>query len=281
MGSIVYKKAPVVVRAQAKEKIVLGQTNQFQKKKLLPIIFVTIGSMLIANVSWPIISYQILTSPTLQVKTVISPLSDENTLKYTPSLAAEAIVPKVSAKNEETKQVLKEGPEIISEELDYTNLSNWFINSPLPEGSTEEKISYTLDIPALKLKNLKVIVGETDLNKGLIHYPGTANPGELGDPVIFGHSTNPLFYSPQESNPKRYMSVFTKLMDLKKDDKIYITFDGIKYIYRVIDKLEVKPDDTYILQQRHDTRELKLVTCTPVGTYLRRGVILAQLDDVQ
>ncbi len=281
MGAVVYRKAPVVIKNQPKEKKVLAQSTQFQKKRFLPIILVTIGSMLIANVSWPIISYQILTSPSLQVKTVISPLSDENTLKYTPSLASDVVVPKVSAKNEEEKLVLKEGPEIISEELDYTNLSNWFSNASIPEGSTEEKVSYTLDIPALKLKNLKVIIGESDLSKGLIQYPGTANPGELGDPVIFGHSTNPLFYSPQENNPKRYMSVFTKLMDLKKDDKIYITYDGIKYVYRVMDKLEVKPDDTYILQQRHDTRELKLVTCTPVGTYLRRGVILAQLDDIQ
>ena len=43
---------------------------------------------------------------------------------------------------------------------------------------------------------------------------------------------------------------------------------------------EVQPDDLFILEQRYHTRELKLITCVPEGTYRRRGVIVAQLKDV-
>ena len=70
-------------------------------------------------------------------------------------------------------------------------------------------------------------------------------------------------------------------MNLKKDDKIIVEYDGITYTYRVTNKIEVKPDDTYILEQRYDARELKLVTCTPPGTLLRRGIVFAQLEDLQ
>ncbi len=40
---------------------------------------------------------------------------------------------------------------------------------------------------------------------------------------------------------------------------------------------EVQPTDTFILAQRYDVRQLKLVTCVPEGTVLRRGVVIATL----
>ena len=66
-------------------------------------------------------------------------------------------------------------------------------------------------------------------------------------------------------------------MTLKTGDEIYVTYDNVKYTYVVQEKTEVKPTDVYILSQKYDAQSLKLVTCTPEGTYLRRGVITAQL----
>jgi sortase (surface protein transpeptidase) len=40
----------------------------------------------------------------------------------------------------------------------------------------------------------------------------------------------------------------------------------------------VKPEDVFILEQNYEEKTLKLVTCVPEGTYLRRGVITATLD---
>jgi sortase A len=60
-------------------------------------------------------------------------------------------------------------------------------------------------------------------------------------------------------------------------DDIILKFDGVAYTYRVIDKVEVKPDNLSVLDQPYDNEYLRLITCTPPGTYLRRAVITAAL----
>jgi len=66
-------------------------------------------------------------------------------------------------------------------------------------------------------------------------------------------------------------------MTLKTGDKILLTFDDVQYTYLVQSKKEVLSTDVQILTQQYDARRLKLVTCVPEGTYLRRGVVTAQL----
>ena len=66
-------------------------------------------------------------------------------------------------------------------------------------------------------------------------------------------------------------------MTLEGGDEIRIYRDGVTFTYRVIDKFEVKPQDVQVLIERYDGRFLKLITCTPEGTYFRRGVVLAQM----
>jgi len=50
--------------------------------------------------------------------------------------------------------------------------------------------------------------------------------------------------------------------------------------YTVFDYFEVSPDEIDILEQRYDKKELSLITCTPPGTYWRRGIIKAQLVSI-
>ena len=66
-------------------------------------------------------------------------------------------------------------------------------------------------------------------------------------------------------------------MTLAPGDEIKIRYDGVTYNYRVIDKIEVKPEDIQILEQKYSGGYPKLVTCVPEGTYLRRGVVIAEL----
>ncbi|MEK7458254.1 MAG: sortase [Patescibacteria group bacterium] len=242
--------------------------------RILPAVLVTMGSVLIANIAWPIISYQLFVSPLLQQSTLNSPISQEQMAQY------QRVVAPVRAEEPQQQKILLE-PTIIPEEQDYTNLATWFPNQNIPDVSPENAKAYMISIPALNIEKAVVKIGGLSLEKNLIQYPGTANPGELGSPIIFGHSVSPLFYNPSITNPRRYTSLFTKIMNLKKDDKIIVEYDGITYTYRVTNKIEVKPDDTYILEQRYDARELKLVTCTPPGTLLRRGIVFAQLEDLQ
>ena len=235
-------------------------------RKLMGPVFITIGSIMISNVVWPIVSYQLINAPTLQRTELVAPIPKEN-IGVSMNQVEVASLPDNLA------------PPVQGAEVDYTKVSNWF---PEAQQTVPEKIeSYTLSIPSLNIHNATVEIGGENLDKHLIHYAGTALPGQLGSPVIFGHSVLRQFYDPLEKNPKRYMSIFSKIMTMKNGDRIFIDYDGIRYTYEVKDKVEVHPEDLFILEQRYSNRELKLITCVPEGTYLRRGVIVAQLVDLQ
>lgn len=241
--------------------------------RLMPGVSLTVGSVLLANALWPILSYFLFVSPELQRNRLVSPLPDV-------AVVRQAAIPQAQAAGPENIK-----PKIIRNDLDYTNLSSWFTQTPeqlqqLSEPAASEK-EYVLSIPSLNIENAAVRIGGLNLDENLIQYPGTADPGELGAPVIFGHSTLRQFYNPSEKNPRRYLSIFSKIMTMKPGEKIYIDYDGIRYTYVVSKKVEVKPEDTYILEQEYAGRQLKLVTCVPEGTYLRRGIILAQLETKQ
>ena len=120
--------------------------------------------------------------------------------------------------------------------------------------------------------NARVQVGGKDLSNNLIHYGGTAYPGSFGNAVIFGHSTLPLLF-----NPENYMTIFATLPTLDYGDEILVKFDGINYRYRIEEMIEVVPEDISILEQHFDDSYLTLVTCVPPGTYLRRLIVRARL----
>lgn len=239
----------------------------------IPLILIGIGIILAGTAAWPIIS-QMLPKDGKEVAELLSPLSTSQLADSSNLVFAKS---NIIDENEEKKPVLDE-PIILDYNLDYTDLSNWFDEQSAGFAEVEYKVEeYRLDIPAVNLSNAMVRVGGTDLNKSLIQYPGTALPGEPGAPVIFGHSVLRQFYNPSEKNSRRYSSVFSKIMTLKNGDKIYLTYNNIKYTYQVQSNTEVQPTDTFILAQRYDARQLKLVTCVPEGTVLRRGIVIAQL----
>jgi len=155
---------------------------------------------------------------------------------------------------------------------DYVNANTWFPTAPPQTKISSAVSSYSLSIPDLKIKDATVIIASEDLNKGLIHYGGTALPGEYGNTVIFGHSVLPLFFE-----PTNYMTIFSTLSTIKTGAKIIINYDGITYNYVVFDREIVDPSDVTVLAQRYDDGYLSLITCHPPGTYLKRLVIRARI----
>lgn len=249
---------------------------------LLPIAFISIGMFLLGNAVIPIAAYYAEKVEFLAEADLTIPIPQDDVLDAMPAVIADAKTGTTTGSAVDAS--FYAAPTILDTQLDYTNLSNWFGDGLLPElsvqasGSTGELATeYTLDIPKVEVSNAKVVLGGTDLNSSLIQYPGTAEPGKAGAPVIFGHSVLRQFYNPSEKNPRRYTSIFSKIMTLKPGDDIFITENNVKYHYKVKEKTEVKPEDVYILTQNYDSQQLKLVTCTPEGTYLRRGVVTAQL----
>jgi LPXTG-site transpeptidase (sortase) family protein len=270
-----YVKGPIGPPSQASSRPPAGKTplplripkhHLIRLKQLLSPVLITLGSLLIANVAWPIISHELLTAPQIRRQPIISPLQSASLIQTIGGPSEPAVT---------------NPPQVLGEDLDYTHAQNWFPTASFKAGTSNYDVPvYQLSIPKLDIEDAKVIVGGRDLSQGLIQFPGTSLPGQLGSPVIFGHSTLRQFYYPGIDNPDRYHSIFSKIMTLKIDDEIFIDYDGIRYTYLVKEKVEVKPEDVFILQQRLNNRELKLITCTPEGTYLRRGVIVAQLADV-
>lgn len=245
----------------------------------LPVAFITIGLFLVGNAVLPLMQYYLSAQPVLADSELISPLPKDQLIDISPTVISQYNQGKASAYQDSAVQA-QQRPTFIDAQLDYTNLANWFSAADLATLASEKDDSgteYILDIPKLGIANSVVRIGGTNLDESLIQYPGTAEPGSAGAPVIFGHSVLRQFYNPKETNPRRYISIFSTIMTLQPGDEIFITSNGVKYKYIMKEKTEVKPEDVHILTQNYDSKQLKLVTCTPEGTYLRRGVITAQL----
>ncbi len=111
------------------------------------------------------------------------------------------------------------------------------------------------------------------LTMGVVHYPGTAKPGQAGNFFVTGHSS----YYPWAQG--KYKTVFARLPELVIGDEYWIYYGGDKHRYIVRSKKEVKPSDVSVLDQPIDRRIATLMTCTPIGTTLRRLVVSAEEID--
>lgn len=134
------------------------------------------------------------------------------------------------------------------------------------------------NVPVVTVPDTKLINGdytglEKDIQaallKGIVHYPGTVNPGEIGNTFFTGHSSN---YVWAKGN---YNDVFALLNEMVVGDKVTTYWEGQKYIYQVYDIKTVAPTETWVLQQSGNEYPsiMTLMTCTPVGTSLNRLII--------
>ena len=130
-----------------------------------------------------------------------------------------------------------------------------------------------LVIPKLNVNAPIVMADTTDENKvhdelhnGVVHYDGTAAPGEVGNSFITGHSSNYWW------DTGKYNYVFVLLDKLQPGDQAIIYYNGKKFVYTMRDAVVVQPNDMSVLAPT-DTPVLSLMTCTPAGTSLRRLVV--------
>ncbi len=138
------------------------------------------------------------------------------------------------------------------------------VNAPIVEP--------TLGVEALQAKDWGTLEDQirSTLLQGVVHYPGTAEPGQTGNAFLTGHSSN-VFWELSD-----YNTVFALLPQLEMGEDILINYKQKEYHYTVTAKREVTPDDVSILKQGNE-KILTLVTCTPVGTTLKRLVVTAEL----
>ena len=111
------------------------------------------------------------------------------------------------------------------------------------------------------------------MNNGVVHYRiagASAYPGEIGNFIITGHSAGDVY----SSNPYKY--IFSGLERLEHGDLIYVNYNSVRYIYRVIKKEVVEPTNVAALVVQTDKPLITLVTCTPLGTSRYRLLVTGE-----
>jgi sortase A len=111
---------------------------------------------------------------------------------------------------------------------------------------------------------------ENALESGVVHYADTATPGENGNVVVVGHSSNNIF------NSGKYKFAFVLLSRLDDGDTFYLQKDGVRYTYQVYKKEIVKPTDVSVLQPTEKPATATLITCDPPGTSTNRLVVVGE-----
>ena len=108
------------------------------------------------------------------------------------------------------------------------------------------------------------------LRDGVVRYPGTAQPGEVGNVFLTGHSSYYVW------DPGRYKDVFALLHDLHEGDEFFLFWEQKKYHYRIRERKVVSPEQTDVLAQPTDEKIITLMTCTPIGTAKNRLILVAE-----
>lgn len=130
-----------------------------------------------------------------------------------------------------------------------------------------------VDVPVVyDLTSLEDKPVQAALTRGVVNYrlPGASSvPGQIGNTVILGHSSNDVF------DPGGYKFAFVLLDRLEPGDLFYLHYQGKRYIYRVSNKNVINPNQFSALQVHTGKPMATLVTCTPAGTALQRLLIFA------
>ncbi|MBW3538450.1 class D sortase [Candidatus Parcubacteria bacterium] len=110
---------------------------------------------------------------------------------------------------------------------------------------------------------------QRSLQNGVVHYGTTVKPGENGNSVIVGHSSNDWW------EPGNYKFVFVLLDKLIVGDTFSINYNGTQYLYEVTEVKVVKPTDLSVLAPTAEP-SVTLITCSPPGFSTNRLIIRAK-----
>lgn len=133
----------------------------------------------------------------------------------------------------------------------------------IPKINVEIPVIY--DVPDIQEHTI-----QDALEHGVVHYPTTPDPGQMGNAVIFGHSSNNIL------NKGAYKFAFVLLNRLQDGDIFYLTKDGKRYAYKVYKKEVVKPTDVAVLGTQDKPATATLITCDPPGTSINRLIVVGE-----
>lgn len=153
------------------------------------------------------------------------------------------------------------------------NVSSIPIISSAPVGSEPKIIipKINADVPVVyDVNTIEEAAIQKGLERGVVHYADTANPGQNGNVVIVGHSSGNIF------NLGKYKFAFSLLRTLENGDTFFLHKDGKKYVYQVYKKSVVKPTEVSVLGLADKPATATLITCDPPGLNTNRLVVTAE-----
>lgn len=101
--------------------------------------------------------------------------------------------------------------------------------------------------------------------------PGAnSKPGQVGNTVLSGHSSNDII------DGGSYKFIFARLDQMANGDTIYVNYEGKRYTYTITKREVVLPTEVSKLVYTTDKPMLTLITCTPLGTALKRLLVTAE-----
>lgn len=153
------------------------------------------------------------------------------------------------------------------------SLSNVPLITNVAVGANPEIIipKINVQIPVVYgVKSIEESVVQKALEGGVLHYADTALPGQNGNLVIVGHSSNNIF------NKGKYKFAFVLLSRLEPGDTFYLQKDGKRFTYEIYQKKVVKPDDVSVLGPGDRPATASLITCDPPGTSINRLVVTGE-----
>jgi len=165
----------------------------------------------------------------------------------------------------------------------YTRLAYLWQPEPTPEPVVEVQpkgepnrlviSSLSLEAPIIYPTETGEDAYQVALRDGVVHYPGTAEPGQPGNVYIFGHSSDFLWA------PGNYKTIFAVLPEIEVGAEIQVSNpEGRIFTYLVTETKVVNPRDLEVLDQgTGEFSRLTLQTSYPLGTALQRFLVIAEL----
>jgi sortase A len=132
----------------------------------------------------------------------------------------------------------------------------------LPPAGTAHATGIVMPTLGVDAPILHGVDAET-LTRGVGHYAGSANPGDVGNVVLAGHNDV-------------YGEVFRDLADLQAGDEITLYTASAAYRYVVRGWSIVEPSDVSVLEPTA-TPTLTLVSCYPYRIDTQRIIVVADL----
>ena len=130
--------------------------------------------------------------------------------------------------------------------------------------------SIGLDLPVANPTSTNVDTLDSVLTSAVARYPGSAELGQNGNVLIFGHSSHlPIVHN-------HLYQAFNGLPDLKMGSVISLVGDGLSYNYQVTSVRHTDATEEYVDLSTTNGALLTLSTCDTFGAKTARWVVQAK-----